>query len=291
MPLERQTAFGWLPTADIFLGGVGGGLFLVSFFLHFMNIQRSLTSTGVLLGPILVLAGVLFLAADLGNKSKFYRLFLKSSSWISRGSWILTAFIIFSLVYSFSIFIPVAWPPIIISLVGILAAICSVLVITYPGFLFGVMKGIPFWNTPALPMLFFLSSLYSGTAILLILAPFFKGIPGQEMIFTVQILFITEIILIIIQLLALLSLVGIARNGDVSVKESLRLLQTPLYITLVLIAGMVIPLGLLFFGLGTINASYVPSIAIVSGALVLVGGVFLRYGIVKAGVYLPLRSI
>ena len=111
------------------------------------------------------------------------------------------------------------------------------------------------------------------------------------MIFTVQILFITEIILIIIQLLALLSLVGIARNGDVSVKESLRLLQTPLYITLVLIAGMVIPLGLLFFGLGTINASYVPSIAIVSGALVLVGGVFLRYGIVKAGVYLPLRSI
>jgi len=291
MPLERQTAFGWLPTADIFLGGVGGGLFLVSFILHFMNIQRSLTSTGVLLGPILVLAGVLFLAADLGNKSKFYRLFLKSSSWISRGSWILTAFIIFSLVYSFSVFIPIAWPRSIINLVGILAAICSVLVITYPGFLFGVMKSIPFWNTPALPMLFFLSSLYSGTAILLILAPFFTGIPGQEMIFTVQVLFIIEIFLILIQMLALLSLVGIARHGDVSVKESLRLLQTPLYITLVLITGIVIPLGLLFFGLGTINAAYIPSIAIASGALVLVGGVFLRHGIVKAGVYLPLQHV
>ena len=92
---ERQITFGWLIAIDTFLGGVGGGIFLISFILGLLGMYEPITRIGVLLGPLLALIGTFFLLADVGSRTRVYRLLANPSSWMSRGTLILAIFSFF----------------------------------------------------------------------------------------------------------------------------------------------------------------------------------------------------
>ncbi len=294
--MERQTTFGWLVAADIFVVGAGGGVFLVSFVLDLLNKYEPIARTGAILGPILVLIGTFFLLGDLGAKARFYRLFRNPLSWMSRGTWILTIFIVSGLGYSLPSLGLFAWLPwskatALGQAIGIVAGIFSVLAIVYGGFLFGVIKRIPLWNTPVSPVLFLFSGLYTGIAILLLIAPLFTVSLGGEMVAALHSLGIAEIALILVQLLVLGAYLEIARHGSSSAAESVRLLKMPLFIVGVIIIGLIVPLGLLFYAAMVTELSILSTLAMVAAVLLLAGGMLLRYSILRVGIRLPLYSI
>ena len=73
MASERQTSWGWPIATAVFLGGAGGGAFLISFVMDVAGKLESLARIGAVAGPILVILCALFLLVDLGGKINFYR--------------------------------------------------------------------------------------------------------------------------------------------------------------------------------------------------------------------------
>lgn len=281
MSVERQNTFGWAAAADLFLGGVGAGLFLISFILDLINGYETLTRIGTVVGPVLVLFAALILFAELGVKSRVYMLLRNPSSWMARGTGIITVFVIFGLAYSLPAFWQLQWKGTVLGItIGIVAAIFAVMTSIYAGFLFAAAKRISFWNTAALPSLFFSSSLYGGTAVLLLIAPFVKanlnGTFGE--------LVIAEVIFILVQLAVLGVLLETARLGSAPATESARMLRSPVFISGVLFCGLIVPLGLLGYYAAANNTFALPVLA---GILLLVGNFFLRYYTLRAGVRVP----
>src|SRR5271157_629818 len=183
-PIEKQKSWGWMIVLYIFLAGLGGGTFLFSFILLFTGKYERIARIGALIGPLVVLLASAMLLLDLGSPSRAYRLFTTPktlmTSWMTRGAWILTGFIIFGLVYALPAFSVFNWLPWTQASglghgIGIMAAILSVIVPIYPGLLLGVIKSIPLWNTSALPPMFFLSGLDTGIASLVLISMFLQS--------------------------------------------------------------------------------------------------------------------
>jgi formate-dependent nitrite reductase membrane component NrfD len=220
---EKQSSWGWVVVAHVFLAGVGGGIFLFSFIFDALDVHESVARIGALVGPLLVLVDAFFLLADLGSISRIHRLFFTPStllsSWMIKGAWILTAFIIFALLYALPSFTQFDWFPWSresgVGLgIGIIATLLSVLVVVYPGFLLGVVKGIPFWNTPVLPPLFFLSGLDTGVAALALISLFYHTSFGAD---GFHLLGASDIVLICLILVVLAAYFEIVRHANLSV--------------------------------------------------------------------------
>jgi len=293
--LERQKSWGWVAATYIFLAGVGGGVFLSSFILDFLGSYGPIARIGALWGPLLVLMGTLFLLVDLGAVRRVYRLFFTPSafmaSWMVKGAWILAVFIILGLAYALPSFEAFGWLPWNKTSdwgrgIGIAAALLSILVAIYPGFLLGVVNGIPSWHASVLPPLFFFLALDTGIALLVLIALFFPitfGAAGFHQ------LGIADIAFILMQLIALGAFLETVRHLGVTGTATIRLLKTPLFIGGVIILGLLLPLALLLYTVLVTDGLTLRILAGITSALLLAGGLFLRYSIIKTGVYFGLR--
>ena len=295
MDPQRQQTWGWLAAIYVFSAGLGGGVFLFSFILNMAGRYESVARIGAFSGPVLVWMGTFFLLGDLGSITRVFRLFASPSalmtSWMGRGAWILAGFIIFGLAYALPSFGLFAWLPwthtsTIGQGIGLIAALLSILVAVYPGFLLGVLNSIPFWNTPALPLLFFLSGLDTGIALLIMIALFFPGSFGAE---GFHLLGAGDMALLFLLLITLGGYLEIVRQTGNTAAASIRLLKTPLFIGGVIIVGLLLPLGLLLYSL---SITHLLSLRVLSGIIstfVLAGGLCLRYSIIRGGVRLAVR--
>ncbi len=173
--LERQDTFGWLLSVESFLVGAGGGAFLFGFIYNLFEQYQLIAKIGMVVGVSLVIIGAVLLFIELGRKKRFYMVAFNASSWISRGSWFITIFIVFGLTYLSSGYLGyLDIESMLVKGIGVIAALSAVFVMSYTGFLFGAAKRIPLWNASGLPMLFFFSSLYTGKAIMLLIAAFLE---------------------------------------------------------------------------------------------------------------------
>ena len=282
MVLERQRSYNWAIAMDLFLGGAGAGAFLAGFVLHQFNLMLSLAKFAEVLGPLLALLGSIFLLfhAGSGFKTKIYLLFLRPrTSWLSRGTWILSIFVLSALIYALlrgGNF----W--------GWVAMAFAVLTAIYPGFLLAESKAIPFWRTSALPPLFLLSGLSTGLAFLLLMAPFLSSPQNAATAVTLRVLLWAAAFLIVAQLILLWSYLGMSSNKGAVFSESLRLMKGSLFIVGVLLLGLFLPLLLLVFG---IASGKVIAPGVISGIFLIMGGFSLRLSILHAGEYLPRYSL
>jgi polysulfide reductase chain C len=287
MTIEKQISFGGLLAIDLFLGGAGAGIFFISFVMDLMNRFQNITKIGVVAGLILVLIGTIFLFLDLGNKSRLYRLFINPSSWVARGTYFITGFVIFGIAYAvfswnFMGLVLLDKTTLLGKVVGGIAAIFAFMTMLYTGMLLSAMKRIPLWNTPVLPLLFFFSSLYTGMAFLLLISNLFVVTSMEDL----HSLAMIEIIFILLQLFVLGIFLWAGNYNNITTVESIRLLKEPLFNIGVIIFGLVIPIGLLIYDRFT-EGIILP---ILSSVLILQGGTFLRYCIIKAGIRLPLYA-
>jgi formate-dependent nitrite reductase membrane component NrfD len=284
--LERQDTFGWLLSVESFLVGAGGGVFLFGFIYDLFEQYRLIAKIGMVIGISLVIIGVVLLFIELGRKKRFYMVAFNASSWISRGSWFITIFIVFGLTYLSAGYLGyLDIESMLVKGIGVIAALSAVFVMSYTGFLFGAAKRIPLWNASGLPMLFFFSSLYTGKAIMLLIAAFLETSITEGL----RPLVVSGIILIFFQMIALGTFLGTAAYGGTTISESVRLLlKNPLFVNLVIVFGLLIPLGLLGYQ-AAVNNAFILSIP--ACIFLLIGGLYLRHGILKAGLRLPVTAL
>ena len=292
---ERQKSWGWMIILYIFLAGLGGGTFLFSFILLCISKYEAVARIGALVGPLVVLVASILLLFDLGSPVRAYRLFTTPktlmSSWMTRGAWILTAFIILGLAYALPAFSIFQWLPWNQASgwgqgIGVVAGVLSLIVPIYPGLLLGVIKSIPLWNTSALPPIFFLSGLDTGIAVLVLISLFLPAAidtAGFHLLGTI------DIVLIILLMVALFAYIEIVRQAGTTATASVRLLKTPLFIGGFITGGLIIPLVLIIISVSIPDIQSIRILDGIAGFLILLGALLLRFSVVTSGLRRPLE--
>lgn len=283
---RSQREWRWLILLAFFLGGVGGGLFLISMFTGFVP--------GLIAGLIVVIVGkgsahIMFL----GRPERFWRIFAApQSSWISRGIYIVTVFSVFGILYALA-HVPqlgvLPWAPEtpLGRVVQGIAILAGLLLVTYTGFVMAYSPAIQLWSTPLLPALFGLYSLSAGIAGLFLMLPFVGkvslDVKGLETL---------EIALIACAIVFLGMYVLTMLYSTVGAKEGVRSLiygqLAPVFWGGVVVVGLILPLILVVVAYqGLIPASSIPPIVGAAGLLELLGGFLLRHCLLRAGIFAP----
>ena len=166
-----------IPVAfDLFLAGLGAGALLVATAADLFGGRRyeKITRTGAALAPLPVIVGVILLVLDLGQPGRFLEflfrrgpgfLMVNLNSVMSIGIWLLTIFVILSLVYAALVFLGWAftWGKKARQGIGGIALVVSLVVTAYTGVLLAATWN-PVWNNLFLPAVFVVSALATGIA-------------------------------------------------------------------------------------------------------------------------------
>ena len=94
---------------------------------------------------------------------------------------------------------------------------------------------------------------------------------------------------IFLLLIILGTYIEIVRQNGNTAGASVRLLKTPLFIGGAVLVGLVLPLGLLLYSLSLIHGLPLRILPGITSLLLLVGGLCLRYGVIRSGVYIAVR--
>ncbi len=262
-----------------FAGTIGPGLYMVAAALRY--------NLGMLLGLLIVVFGYAIPhAAFLGRMERSWRAMLRpGASWISRGFIFANAFMMFGAM-SVAHYIPAlrsgplgqgseAMPYIIIA-----ATLSAFLLAGYPGFLFSVLKAIPFWHSSVLIPLFLIQAFAGGVALVMILLVM-QG--RSDMI--PQLSTIATLLVAAAALLVVMQLIAARRSGPTG-RISVMILTKGAYKKLfgigAVAVGLIAPL-LLFAIVGFLGAP--PVIALLAVPMQLAGILLFKYCILNAGAY------
>ena len=258
-----------------FLGGIAGGLFLASaYFDNLLGIFIAFLLTG-LMGASYML--------HLTHPMRFWRMMSKpGTSWIARGFTFIMLFGLFTLITM----ILMQWAPdatAAITTFKVIAGIFAFAQSIYTGFAVSYVSAIKVWNSAIVPVLFVTCGVSGGLAILLAI------MIGQN---SAQIAHLENIIRVV--LIAFAVIVGVylwnATYSSTAAKDAvIRLIGgvlAPLFWVGVFLFGIVIPVAISVTTYWVHDAS--------SGLLIfaivseIIGGLALRFAVLKAGVYEPL---
>ena len=174
-PDRMSTRFWTWPIAIyLFLGGLGGGTVFLAGVFYFMlrnTCEVSFLGFGIFMGIVMMALGCLLLIFELGQPILFPRAFLAKTAIIKWGAVLLSVAMIAALVW-WVYYWPSEWNLFWYTWTGLrdicaFVAMCASMgLMMYTGVLLSSMKSRPFWNTPAVPILFTVSAMSTGTALL-----------------------------------------------------------------------------------------------------------------------------
>ena len=203
------------------------------------------------------------------------------SSWISRGLWGIGIFLVSGTSY---LLIDPEETLLSRSLLGI-SLVGMAIILLYEGFVYAASRAIPFWNTRLIPVLYVAYGLRGGLALLLVAASLGSRITGIDAMETIKLWVVVSTAVLILLLLLYANHVGGAARH--SVRELVAGRVSLAFYGGTIAVGIVVPLalgatdGLAGFGL--------PVIGII-GAASLIGDFYVKFCIVKAGIYAPLTG-
>jgi formate-dependent nitrite reductase membrane component NrfD len=280
----QESAWGWLIISYLFLAGAGSGAFLAAVACDLLapDWSKALARAGSLAAGPLVAIGTMCLVFDLeaGLWQPWRQIYLVSnlSSMISWGVLILSAFIPVAFLY--------AAVENEITFVGRavkkfkphLAAIGSVLAVAtagYTGVLIAVVNGVPFWNTPAMPVLFMASAMSTGLAVAMIGA----AVIDINTIRTLSNFALGHVIFLAVEAVVLMLLVfmSLTRSTEAAISAGMLIsgALSPYFWGLVVVLGILIPFVLSI--VEYYEYGKMPKYLVVGAdLLVLVGGMSLR---------------
>jgi formate-dependent nitrite reductase membrane component NrfD len=273
--IDRRGIFLWIA---FYAGGLGGGLYLVS--LYFNSLWGMFISWLI----IAVIKGGAHLIY-LGKPLRFWRIITRpNTSWLARGIIFVFMFIIFTAIQlALSRWLPGSAAEIAFKA---LAGIAALAVTVYTGFVLNTVKSVPFWNSTLLPLLFVLCGILGGFGLSVVIALNGGNIALSAAETGSRWLLIINALLIIIYLWT-------AANREVtgkkSVMEQMRGSLAPVFWIGIVLLGIIIPLAIAFTSLMTGEVS---SALLIAGVVCeVIGGLSLRYCVLKAGAYKPLVAI
>ncbi len=281
MDLIQQHTWGWNIATYLFFGGLGGATLALGILGELRFKMSKWFGIGTsLLGLAILSFGLIWLVIDLIDPLRFLLAFWVAGmghSWIARGMVIINAAYLFGILYAIAAFF--GWE-IFKKWMGYGAMFWGFGVTVYTGLLLNANVGIPFWHTPALPLLFTVSAFSTGCALLMLILAAMKSHEAKHFFHFVEGF---DIFLISTELLVIFAYFDFARLGNAAVmKSAYMLLTNPLFTVGFVVLGLISPLILEAYASTKQSAR---SLAGVASIMVLIGGYLLRYLIVWAGVF------
>jgi len=292
--VPHRESFGALIALYIFFTGLSAGSFFVSTLSYSFGLKpyRALARPAIVTATLMLIVAPVFLLVHVGQPLRSWHLFffLNPASPITWGSFLLTTYPLFCVVYGTCIFLGKERAARGWGLAGIPFAVA---VHGYTGFILSFCASRPMWHTSMVPLLFLVSAVVSGTALMLLVFAAFSKARGEE---------IGEggengkLVLSLGTILGWMLLLDLALTGaeilvgSVSGRENQRavslLLQgdlAPRFVGMEIVLGKLVPLALLLSGrFRKVWAVLVASLLIVVGIL------FMRLDLVAVGEFLPL---
>lgn len=277
---QLQLEWGWLIAVYLFLGGVGGGAYTIAAINSFLGESLALSTTvGLWIGFPALLVGSLFLMVDLGSPSRAFLAAMKpGTSWIARGTLIISIFMVLSFVHLvLHQFTDVTGSVVdIIAIAGILFAVGTM---AYTGILLSASKGIPFWRTGIVPVVFVVSATVTGHFAIMLGVTLFSGAAaGLEPLRTMA---VEAAVLVVLEVLVILFFLQAAFRQPDSKESAERILRKKMFVIGYFILGLAVPLVLMIIvyrsSVGLIELTAIGAV------LGLIGGLILRQAVLICG--------
>ena len=289
---QLQHHWTWLIAAYLFLGGVAGGAYTIGAINNFLGSELELSTTIALwISFPAIVIGSLLLIVDLGSPSRAFLAGMKpGTSWISRGTWIIFIFIVVSFIHLIlDRFTGVGASQSggqslkILSLAGIVFAVGTM---AYTGILLGASKGIPFWRSGVVPVLFIISAIVTGHFAIMLGLTLFKSASVPPAL--LQTMALEAVGLVALEVLAILFFLQAAFRQPDPRESAERILRNRLFVVGYFILGLAVPmiLMLIVYNTGTGVKGLLPF----GAALGLLGGLILRQSVLICGA-LPTLNI
>ncbi len=280
---QLQTEWGWLVAIYLFLGGVGAGAYTIAAINGFMGESLEFsTIVGLWISFPALMIGSAFLMADLGSPARaIYAGMKPKTSWIARGFWIISIFMVlsfFHLLLHRSGSTTADTSLVVISVLGIIFA---VLTMAYTGVLLGASKGIPFWRSGVVPVVFVVSALVTGHFMIMLGVAVFGESAAVE---TLRVMAIEAAILVALEVLAIFFFLQAAFKTPDTRESASRILRKRLFVVGYFLLGLGIPLVLMVY-IGRTDGALDggPTLVMVGALLGLIGGLILRQAILVCG--------
>lgn len=298
--LEARTQRVWDLNHAIWftLMGLGGGVFLVG---RILNLTEGLGHwLGIpmvdIISFVAIAIGGLILVADLGRPLQFWRAFANvRTSWISWGAW---SDLVFLTVASLLVlpaltlgssrpFDGLGWEPDGSDATGltleILAGVAAVVVMTYAGAVLARPRSIPYWNSPAVPIQFLLSSLAMAMATVLALEAIHDKAISRGQMLLLGALATGLLVAVVVHLSTHQDTPGKQQSLD----SLLRGTHRRIFVGIVVLLGTALPALLAFVGAAASGTR--TAVALASFALLLPGGLLLRLTTLRVGIFPPVH--
>ncbi len=269
----------WITVLYFFFSGLAGGSFLLSVWAGYGREKlRPAAKPAAIITPISLAIALLLCVLHLERPFQFWRILttFRPTSSTSWGSWVLSIFLVVSIVYAFLWFINKGEKAKMLGLIGLPLALFTGL---YTGLLLMQMSGNSLWDSALLPWIFLVGGLLTAIAVsVLVLA-----VSGQEAKEPFYGLRKYICALIVIELLMISSeLLGLYTSGAEAAEIANKLLTGNLsfwFLNLEIAVGLVIPLGILVVA----KTSKKAGLHIAVSVLTLIGIITMRFIVVLAG--------
>lgn len=278
---QLQKEWGWLVAAYMFLGGMAGGAYTLGAINSLLDGGIALTTTVALwIAFPAVSIGMLFLLADLGSPTRA-RLAGKKpkTSWISRGEMIVTVFMILSLAHLvLHQFVGAGGGT--MKLLAVLGIILAIGTMSYTGMLLGASKGMPFWRSGVVPVIFVVSAMASGQFAILFGVSLFGS--AAETAEALRVMSLGAAILIVLEVLAVLVFLQAAYRQPDSRESAERILRKGMFVMGYVVLGRAMPLVSVLIAFSS-GAKGMVGIIAPGAVLGLYGGLLLRQAVLIGG--------
>ncbi len=276
-----------------YMTGLSAGSFILSTLSYGFGLKKykPIGFIGVVLATVLLVLAPLNLIIDLGRPERFWHLFpyLNVKSPVTWGSFLLTIYPINCLIYAYFMKKKNDKMTKLFGLIGIPLAIS---VHGYTGFILALSKARALWNTAVMPILFLVSAMVSGIALMIIVVQIRKLFAPREERATYDAIMVdlgrilaasilADLFLIFSDILVLFTADTEAREAAIMV---LSLDFSPLFLGVEITLGSLIPLAIL--ALPQLNKR--PGWLTLAAICVMLGILAMRYIMVIGGQNLPL---
>ncbi len=257
-----------------FLGGISGGLYLAS--AYFDNLIGMFVAW--LLAGMMGASYMLHLTHPL----RFWRMMRKpGTSWIARGFTFIMLFVGFTTIQLIlSYWFPDATTA--ITTLKILAGIFAFAQSIYTGFAVSYVSAIKVWNSAIVPVLFVTCGITGGLAILLAIM---MAEDSSQIVMLENIIRVVLIVLAVIIGVYLWNTTYSSSAARDAIKRLIGGALAPLFWIGVILFGIVIPVAI---SITTYFVEASSAMLITAVVAEIIGGLALRFAILKAGMYQPL---
>jgi tetrathionate reductase subunit C len=289
--IHLEETFGLYIAIYFYLTGLSAGSFIMSTLAYGFGLLqfKPLGKLGVVIATILLVVAPMFLLLHAGRPLRPWHLFayINFTSPLSWGSFLLTLYPINCIIYGYFMFKNNMKLTKTFGLIGIPLAIS---VHGYTGFVLAVAKARALWNTALMPILFLVSAMVSGIAMMILVSYIRDRFFTKDKKINETLLYTLGTILagvIVFDLFLVLSDIIVLLTAHSEAKEAADLLLyhnfSPFFVFIENLFGKIIPLIIIV----TPKFRSIRGL-IIASIMIMIGIFFMRYVVVLGGEFIPL---